>query len=108
MVASFMNPRLLSIACVGACLGWATGAWAMSDPTQAAGDQASIEFLARHWQAPIPPQGETPAHFSPIEAALDPDACGACHRAQYEDWSRSFHSRSMGPGVSGQTMELIH
>ena len=80
----------------------------MSDPPPAADDHAQLEFLTRHWQAPIPPQDKPPAHFSSIEASLDPESCAACHQAQYEDWSSSLHSKSMGPGVRGQTMELIH
>ncbi|MDE2058643.1 MAG: hypothetical protein KGL31_00770 [candidate division NC10 bacterium] len=80
----------------------------MSDPTSAADDHTQNEFLMRHWQVPIPPQGEPPAHFSSIEASLDPEGCAVCHRAQYEDWIGSLHSKSMGPGVRGQTMELIH
>lgn len=80
----------------------------MSDQPPAADDHAQIEFLARHWQTPIPPQGKPPAHFSSIEGSLDPESCGVCHRAQYEDWSGSLHSKSMGSGVVGQTMELIH
>lgn len=80
----------------------------MSDPPPAGDDQAQLEFLGRHWQVPIPPQGKPPAHFSSIEASLDPESCAVCHRAQYEDWSSSLHSKSMGPGVRGQTMELIH
>jgi len=80
----------------------------MSDPPPAADDHAQLEFLTRHWQVPIPPQGKPPAHFSSIEASLDPESCAVCHRTQYEDWSGSLHSKSMGPGVIGQTMELIH
>ncbi len=80
----------------------------MSDQPPAADDRAQIEFLARHWQTPIPSQGKPPAHFSSIEGSLDAESCGVCHRAPYEDWSNSLHSKSMGPGVRGQTMELIH
>ena len=80
----------------------------MSDPPPPADEHAQIEFLTRHWQAPIPPQGEPPAHFSPVEVSLDPESCAVCHRSQYEDSSSSLHSKSMGPGVRGQTMELIY
>ena len=79
----------------------------MSDTPPAADGHAQLEFLGRHWQVPIPPQGKPPAHFSSIEASLEPEGCAVCHRTQYEDWSRSLHSKSMGPGVRGQTMELI-
>ena len=103
-----MKRLLLYTAVVIACMGPSVGAGAMSDPPPAADDHAQLEFLTRHWQVPIPPQGKPPAHFSSIEASLDPESCAVCHRAQYEDWSGSLHSKSMGPGVRGQTMELIH
>lgn len=80
----------------------------MSDPPPAADDHAQLEFLTRHWQVPIPPQGKPPVRFSSLEASLDPESCAVCHRAQYEDWSSSLHSKSTGPGVRGQTTELIH
>ena len=55
---------------------------------------------------PIPPQGEPPAAFSPIERSLAPKDCGSCHPVQYEDWRGSIHARSMGPGIAGQLVEL--
>ena len=103
-----MKRLLLYTAVVIVCLGFSIEAWAMSDPPPAVNDLAQIEFLTRHWQVPIPPQGKPPAHFSSIEASLGPESCAVCHRTQYEDWSGSLHSKSMGPGVIGQTMELIH
>ncbi|MBZ0160523.1 MAG: cytochrome c family protein [bacterium] len=103
-----MKRLILYSVVVGACLGLSVGTWAMNDPPSAADDDAQLEFLAHHWQEPIPPQGKPPAHFSSIEASLDPENCAVCHRTQYEDWSSSLHSKSMGPGVIGQTMELIH
>jgi len=65
------------------------------------------EFLSRHWQRPLAPQGPPPARFSPLEASLDPEACGMCHPAQLADWKTSLHSRSMGPGVAGQLVEML-
>lgn len=103
-----MKELFLYIVVVSVSLGLSVGAWVVSDSPSAADDQAQIEFLRRHWQAPIPPQGRPPAHFSPMEASLDAEGCAVCHRSQYEDWSSSLHSKSMGPGVRGQTMELIH
>ena len=64
-------------------------------------------FLARHWRAPLAPQGSPPARFSPLEASLAPEACGTCHPAQLADWTTSLHSRSMGPGVAGQLVEML-
>jgi len=71
-------------------------------------DEAQLTFLKEHWQVPIPPQGKPPARFSSLEASLDPESCAVCHRLQYDDWKGSLHSKSMGPGVMGQTLELIH
>ncbi len=64
------------------------------------------EFLARHWRTPIAPQGRPPARFGRLEKSLDPDACGLCHPAQFADWKESIHAAGMGPGVSGQLVEL--
>src|SRR5213595_3427585 len=64
-------------------------------------------FLARHWRAPLAPQGPPPARFSPLEASLAPEACGTCHPSQLADWTTSLHSRSMGPGVAGQLVEML-
>lgn len=65
------------------------------------------EFLERHWRMPIPPQGEAPASFAPLERSLAPRDCGACHPTQYEDWRGSIHARSLGPGVAGQLVEIV-
>ena len=55
---------------------------------------------------PIAPQGEAPVSWAPLERSLAPRDCGACHPTQYEDWRRSIHARSMGPGIAGQLVEL--
>jgi hypothetical protein len=65
------------------------------------------EFLARHWRLPIPPQGKPPTRFSPLEASLQPESCGACHPAQFADWQTSLHAKAMGPGVIGQLEEMV-
>jgi hypothetical protein len=71
-------------------------------------DTPSIqEFLARHWRAPLPPQGPAPAGFPPTEASLAPEACGTCHPAQLADWRTSLHARALGPGVKGQLVEML-
>jgi cytochrome c554/c'-like protein len=64
------------------------------------------EFLARHWRRPIPLQGEPPEAFSALERSLQPEDCGTCHQAQFADWKNSTHSRSMGPGIEGQLVEM--
>jgi len=90
------------------CLLVSGGKVATGDKAPAVGEQAQLTFLEQHWQTPIPPQGKPPARFSPLEASLDPESCAVCHRLQYDDWKGSLHSKSMGPGVLGQTLELIH
>lgn len=63
-------------------------------------------FLQRHWQRPLPPQGAAPAHFSALEAGLDPASCGTCHVQQYQDWSKALHAKAMGPGLLGQLLTM--
>jgi hypothetical protein len=69
----------------------------------------SVEtFVLRHWRMPLAPQGPPPARFSSLEASLAPEACGTCHPAQLADWQTSTHARAMGPGVTGQLVEMLH
>lgn len=63
-------------------------------------------FLDRHWQRPIAPQGTPPAGFSPQEASLSPQDCGACHPQQFKDWQSALHSKAMGPGLLGQLQAM--
>ena len=63
-------------------------------------------FLKRHWASPIPSQGKAPESYTPPESSLSPDACGACHAKQYQDWRTSLHGHAMGPGVMGQLQEI--
>lgn len=81
---------------------------ALSQQPQPWTEPAQLDFLKRHWQVPIPPQGQPPATFSALEATLDPASCGACHPTQFEDWKTTIHSRSAGPGLLGQTPSLLH
>src|SRR5258708_5742150 len=67
---------------------------------------ADREFLTRHWRRPIEPQGTAPAAFSPLERSLAPESCGTCYPAQLADWQTALHSRSMGPGITGQLVEM--
>ena len=64
------------------------------------------QFVARHWRAPLAPQGAPPARFTPVEASLAPESCGTCHPVQLADWRTSLHARAMGPGVAGQLVEM--
>jgi hypothetical protein len=64
-------------------------------------------FVARHWRAPLAPQGPAPARYSTLEASLAPESCGTCHPAQLADWRTSTHATSMGPGIVGQLVEML-
>jgi hypothetical protein len=64
-------------------------------------------FVARHWRAPLAPQGPAPARYSRLEASLAPESCGTCHPAQLADWRTSTHATSMGPGIVGQLVEML-
>ncbi|NMG16113.1 multiheme c-type cytochrome [Aromatoleum bremense] len=78
-----------------------------SPPSPAAAPPVDNQsFLERHWQRPLAPQGAAPAAFSPLEASLDPAACGQCHTPQFEDWQTTLHSKAMGPGLVGQLQEM--
>lgn len=70
-------------------------------------DQLQLDFLKKHWQTPLSPQGRPPTSFSELESSLDPESCGACHQAQFEDWKTTIHSKSIGPGLLGQTPTLL-
>ncbi len=63
-------------------------------------------FLGEHWpRLPLPLQGPPPPEFTPVEASLDPQTCGACHPQQYADWKTSLHAAAYSPGLSGQLIE---
>jgi len=65
------------------------------------------DFLARHWPGDtIAPQGVPPESYSSLEASLSAVDCGVCHPRQFQDWQTSLHSRAMGPGVAGQTVDM--
>jgi len=67
--------------------------------------EPSVEnFLEKHWAEPLPPQGTPPSAFSPLEASLNPEACGQCHTEQYAAWRTTLHSKAMGPGLRWQLM----
>jgi hypothetical protein len=72
----------------------------LSSPSPA-GDVVDL-FLQQHWNHPLPPHGNPPKHFSQGEASLDPQQCGACHVTQFNDWKKSLHSQTMGPGILWQ------
>lgn len=80
--------------------------WQYQRSPEAAEDDTITAFLERHWRLPIPLQGPPPESYSPLEASLHPKDCGVCHPQQYQDWQSSIHSRSMGPGVYGQLLDM--
>jgi cytochrome c554/c'-like protein len=84
------------------------GSPALGDGTSSRGPSVAEEqFLERHWRMPIPSQGKPPATFSTLEQSLAPRDCATCHPVQYEDWRVSIHARSMGPGITGQLVEMV-
>lgn len=64
------------------------------------------DFLARHWQRPLPANGAAPATFTSGETSLAPADCGNCHAQQFADWRTALHSRAMGPGLLGQLRNM--
>lgn len=85
------------------------GIFLLSRPQQPSDAMASTDvasFLQRHWRLPIALQGPPPPAYAPLEASLAPKDCGVCHPQQYADWQTSMHSRSMGPGVYGQLLDM--
>lgn len=69
-------------------------------------NQSIEDFFKAYWQRPIPLQGPAPTAFTEIEASFRPEACGRCHKQQYQDWKESLHSKAMGPGPWGQIVDL--
>ena len=81
---------------------------ALGDAARRAGiSRAEQDFLRQHWRRPVAPQGEAPARFPPVERSLAPASCGTCHPVQLADWRTSLHSKSMGPGIAGQLVEML-
>src|SRR5262249_7435232 len=76
------------------------------DGTPRSAPRVDRAFLARHWKTPIPPQGQAPVRWSALERSLAPESCGTCHPVQFGDWRTGIHARSMGPGITGQLVEM--
>src|SRR5262245_969885 len=87
-----------------ACAAAAAAALVGAAPVGADGIQ---DFLRSHWRLPLAPQGPPPAHYSPLEASLNPEACGSCHPTQYADWRESTHAAATGPGIEGQLAAML-
>lgn len=79
--------------------------WSGYFPATAPADPVQI-FIDRHWQRPLPAQGNPPDRFSPLEASLAPQSCAECHADQHRDWSASLHSHTMGAGLLWQARAL--
>ena len=94
-----MRTRLRA-ACVAAAAAALVGAAAV-------GADGIQDFLRSHWRLPLAPQGSPPARYSPLEASLNPEACGSCHPSQYADWRESTHAAATGPGIEGQLAEML-
>ncbi|MBI5892081.1 MAG: hypothetical protein HZB79_00195 [Deltaproteobacteria bacterium] len=81
------------------------------------------DFLKEYWKRPIPFQILNPPLIPPFlkgagahrgthpkdgsderggGLSLHPEACGECHKEQYNGWKGSLHSRAVGPGLLGQ------
>jgi hypothetical protein len=78
---------------------------AASVPRSSAAD-ANDTFLRAHWARPLAAQGAVPDGYGALEGALDAKDCGICHVEQWGDWQRSLHARAMGPGITGQIVNL--
>ncbi len=92
--------RLLLALCVS--IGIAVAAIAV-----AAGAQMLPSLDATgYWPQSLEPQGAAPPHWSAIEKALAPEACGQCHADQLAQWQTSRHAHAMSPGVLGQLITL--
>lgn len=94
----------------GALVGFmaliAGGEGPTAPPATPSREAEQMQFLESHWRVPVPLQGPAPKGFSPLEASLAPESCGACHAPQFQDWQTSLHSRAMGPGVWGQLLDM--
>ncbi len=98
--------RLAAAIGVALLLAMIAGAHRQQDQRQSS-ERAQLDFLKQHWQTPVPLQGKPPASFSELESSLDPASCGTCHQSQFDDWKTTIHSRSVGPGLLGQTPTLL-
>ncbi|MDB5105893.1 MAG: uncharacterized protein JWP91_3582 [Fibrobacteres bacterium] len=64
------------------------------------------EWLQNHFAWYVAPQGKPPESWSALEKNIHPEACGACHQQQFQDWKQSLHHKAMGPSVLGQLLDM--
>lgn len=74
--------------------------------TSVSNEAETARFLQSHWDRPLAPQGPLPALVAAQGISLAPQTCATCHASQFEDWRQSLHSRSMGPGLMGQLVNM--
>ncbi|MCK6570027.1 hypothetical protein L6V77_02840 [Myxococcota bacterium] len=73
------------------------------------GAYAAVEAPPPLWPSrPLPPLPPLPSGTPPILVTPGADACGRCHPAQAEQWSRSRHALAFGPGVELQQPAAPH
>ncbi len=58
------------------------------------------DSLSKYWERPI--QLQIPNSKSQIPNFFYPEACGGCHKEQYDDWKGSLHSKAVSHGLLGQ------
>jgi len=66
------------------------------------------DYLSEYWKRPIlgtdlksvPKISKLQTPNSKL--SLYPEACGECHKEQYNGWKGSLHSKTVGPGLLGQ------
>ena len=102
---------LASVGLLGGCGPDPRTAAAPAAPAAAQVSASSAEaetdrFLQGHWATPLAPQGALAASMAAQGISLAPRSCATCHASQFEDWRRSLHSRSMGPGILGQIVSM--
>src|SRR4030095_2813732 len=94
-----MRTRLRAACAAAAAAALVGGAALRADRLQ--------DFVGSAGGLPLARQAPPPARYSPLEASLNPEACGSCHPAQYADWRESTHAAATGPGVEGQLVEML-
>jgi hypothetical protein len=114
-----MNARLRYALLIA--LGMAAGAWfalrpeALPESAHAAPlasvpvtvpEPVASSWLNEHFAFPMGAQGTAPAAWTALESSLRSQDCGACHVAQFADWTASLHARAWGPGMVAQLPSL--
>lgn len=96
------GPRLIVLAALVSVVACSESIDWASFPVEERVFEDSADFLDGYWRRPVPLQGPAPEYDSPLEASLQPSACGTCHAPQYEDWQTTIHGSAYSPGLAGQ------